>query len=325
MPKQIAKPVSAEDVLRNAGIALKRIQDVPPKVVREVMRQTHTFHNMRSIELPEATIRASLKQALLCDLLVTRVGYCGPTAGHYIPRPEGSLDHILIHCVRGEGWLEMNGRRWTAGPDTVVCIPAEVPHTYGANEYNPWSIYWLHLAGANVPGLFRFLGIDGHNPLLYVPHGNEVLGAFEGVWAANNVVHTWENLVQGSLRASYYASLLQNLQRAPDPRNRAREDAIRQSLVFMQENLGAESSLVQLAELAGMSVTRYAVNFRKLTGCSPIEYFNRLKIQKACELLRFSQKSVAEIGEELGFADQYYFSHAFKKVTGLSPANFRRK
>ena len=57
---------------------------------------------------------------------------------------------------------------------------------------------------------------------------------------------------------------------------------------------------------------------------SPVEYFNRLKMQRACELLRFSTKGVKEIGRELGFEDPYYVSHAFKKLTGVSPATFRK-
>ena len=324
MPRKSPKLVAPEDHLRKAGIAFKRIEDVPADVVREVMRHTHTFSNMRSIELPAATIRDSLKQPLLSDLLVTRVGYSGPTAGHYIPRPEGSLDHILIHCVRGEGWLEMAGQRHKAGPDTVVCIPAQAPHSYGADLRNPWSIYWLHLTGDRAAGLFQFLGVDLEKPLIYVPHGSEVLSAFEGVWAAMNAVHTWEKLAQASLRAGFYVAMLQHFQRARDPRNRASEAAVRQSINFMQNNLGAESSLVELAELAGMSVSRYTSCFRKVTDCSPVEYFNRLKMQKACSLLRFSDTNIADISRELGFPDPYYFSHAFKKITGLSPANFRK-
>ena len=149
MRKKPSSLVSAEDVLRGAGVAFERLEDVPAKVVREVMR--HNFANMRSIELSASIIVASLKQPLLGDLLVTRVGYSGPSAGHYIPRPEGSLDHILIHSVHGAGWLEMGEKRWKIDPDTVVCIPAGVPHCYGADPADPWSIYWLHLTGTQAP------------------------------------------------------------------------------------------------------------------------------------------------------------------------------
>jgi AraC-like DNA-binding protein len=323
MRTKTSKSVSPEDLLRKAGIAFDRLEDVPPEVIREVNR--HDFANMRSLELPSSIIVPSLKQSVLRDLLVTRIGYAGPVSGHYIPRPEGSLDHILHHCVRGEGWLEMAGQRWKAGPDTVVCIPASEPHSYGADLRDPWSIYWLHLTGAWMAELFQFLGVGRDNPLIYLPHSAEVLSAFEAVWAAMKAVHTRENLLKASLHAACYLALVQHLQRAKDPRNRASESAIRQSIAFMTNNLGSDVSLTELAQLADMSTVRYTTSFRRVTGCSPVEYFNRLKMQKACELLRFSKKAVAEIGRQLGFEDPYYFSHAFKKLNGVSPANFRKR
>ena len=164
MRKKSSKLISPEDVLHQAGVVFDRLEDVPAKVVREAMRH-QTSPTCASIELPpREPFSLRCEQPLLSDLLVTRVGYSGPTAGHYIPRPEGSLDHILIHCVRGEGWLEMAGTRWKAGPDTMVCIPAGVPHSYGADLRDPWSIYWLHLTGSRVPALFEFLGVAGSSP-----------------------------------------------------------------------------------------------------------------------------------------------------------------
>jgi transcriptional regulator GlxA family with amidase domain len=190
---------------------------------------------------------------------------------------------------------------------------------------NPWSVYWLHLTGSRLEYYLRFLGVSTDKYVFHLPHSSEILSAFEGVWAAMKSVHTWENLVQASLRAAYYLALMRQTQRSRDPRVNATEEAVRGSITFMQNNLGSESSLTELAELAGLSVTHYASCFRKLTDCSPVEYFNRLKMQKACELLRFSEKSVGTIAHELGFPDQYYFSHAFKKHAGLSPANFRKQ
>jgi AraC family transcriptional regulator, arabinose operon regulatory protein len=324
MPRRTSKPVTADDRLRRAGIVFDRLEDLPAEVVREGMRHCG-IPNMRSIELAGETIRRSLNEPLLGDLLVTRVGFHGPAAGHYIPRPQGSLDHIVIHNVAGEGWLEIAGKRWKVEPNSVVCIPPGVPHAYGAATVDPWSVYWLHLTGNCAGHYYRLLGVSSEQYLFHLPHGSEILSAFEGVWAAMNVVHTWENLVQASIRAAHYIGLVRQFQRARDPRLHATEEAVRRSIAFMQNNLGAESSLMELAELAGLSVTSYTTAFRKLTDCSPVEYFNRLKMQKACELLRFSKESVAQIANELGYPDPYYFSHAFKKSTGLSPVNFRKR
>lgn len=108
-----------------------------------------------------------------------------------------------------------------------------------------------------------------------VPHVPELLEAFEAIWAAMKAVHTPENLVQASIRETFFLGLLRHFSRSGDPRGRASENAIRKSIVFMNNNRGVNTSLEELAKLAGMAVRGYTEFFRKTTDCSPREYFNR--------------------------------------------------
>ncbi|MGL6221188.1 MAG: helix-turn-helix domain-containing protein, partial [Lacrimispora sphenoides] len=64
--------------------------------------------------------------------------------------------------------------------------------------------------------------------------------------------------------------------------------------------------------------------FKKYKGTSPIEYFTKLKIEKAKELMiQFPDLSLRKISESLGFNDVYYFSKVFKKITGIAPSEMR--
>ena len=64
-------------------------------------------------------------------------------------------------------------------------------------------------------------------------------------------------------------------------------------------------------------------NFRKETGVSPIHYYIRLKIQKACEYIELSDLKLSEIATRLGFEDASYFSRIFTHVMGISPSRYR--
>ena len=55
----------------------------------------------------------------------------------------------------------------------------------------------------------------------------------------------------------------------------------------------------------------------------PIEYFLRLKIQKATQLLSLTGLSIKEVAASIGISDPYYFSRLFKKMTGSSPSAYR--
>ena len=65
--------------------------------------------------------------------------------------------------------------------------------------------------------------------------------------------------------------------------------------------------------------------FKDRTGFAPIDYFLHMKVQKATQLLDFTEKTVKEIAAELGFDDPYYFSRLFKKIMSYSPTEFRHQ
>jgi transcriptional regulator GlxA family with amidase domain len=96
------------------------------------------------------------------------------------------------------------------------------------------------------------------------------------------------------------------------------------TLDYMSHNLDQSLSLQDLADHANLSKSHFARCFKEQTGFSPIDYFIHLKVQHAAMLLTFTDKTVREIGAEVGFDDPYYFSRTFKKILGLSPAHFRQ-
>jgi YesN/AraC family two-component response regulator len=54
-----------------------------------------------------------------------------------------------------------------------------------------------------------------------------------------------------------------------------------------------------------------------------MEYFNQLKIQKACQYLLYTELRIQEIADKLGIADPFYFSRMFSKLMGMSPQQYR--
>ena len=279
---------------------------------------------MRSIILPQPLIRDSLRQPLLRDLLVTRIGYCRRAAGHYIPRPEGSLDHILHYCVAGKGWLRMAGQEWIISPDTMSFLPRGEPHSYGADTRQPWSIYWIHFTGRQAADFFDVLRVTANNPLVHLPATPEILTAFAQIEAPMTEVHTRPHLVLASTALARLLGLIQARHSALADSDRSDEENVQASIAFMKAHLTRPVFLSELANVARMSVSRYELVFAKRTGCSPITFFNRMRIQQACRLLNETPRPLKTIAAELGFDDPYYFSRLFRKVTGSSPTGFRQ-
>ena len=102
-------------------------------------------------------------------------------------------------------------------------------------------------------------------------------------------------------------------------------DTVNVSIVFMQKHIDEMLTLTAMAEWVNLSGSHFSFVFRKKTGFSPIEYFNHLKVQKACQYLLFTDLRVKEIADKLGIEDPYYFSRMFTKLMGMSPATYRTK
>lgn len=80
-----------------------------------------------------------------------------------------------------------------------------------------------------------------------------------------------------------------------------------------------------LSAIAKVSGSHFYLLFKSATGYGPHEFFIRLRMRRACELLRDQNLSVKQAAARLGYDDQFYFSRRFKAVVGLAPNNYRKR
>ena len=93
---------------------------------------------------------------------------------------------------------------------------------------------------------------------------------------------------------------------------------------FMEENLGENFTLDELAKAVGVSRFHFSRLFRVSTGQSPMGYLLCLRIERAREMLLQGDRKICEIAMALGFFDQSHFSRAFRRMTGVSPGEYVR-
>lgn len=104
-----------------------------------------------------------------------------------------------------------------------------------------------------------------------------------------------------------------------------RAQPVRNVILFIQKNIEKNFCVNELASLAGMSRSTFIRNFNKLTGKRIIEYIVDFKIRSACSILQADPDvKIKEVAQSLGFCDEYYFSNVFKKLTGVSPLEYKK-
>ena len=98
-----------------------------------------------------------------------------------------------------------------------------------------------------------------------------------------------------------------------------------ESLVaFVEENLGNNIGLVELAAVAGYSANHFARLFKRAFGVSPHQYVLERRVERAKAILRDPRRSLAEVALECGFGSQAHFNTAFKAKAGITPGAYRK-
>lgn len=94
---------------------------------------------------------------------------------------------------------------------------------------------------------------------------------------------------------------------------------------YVQENLRSPISIEKLAAAIYISRTHLAARFKRESGMTLTEFILKEKTEEAKRLLMYTDKSLASIGQHLGFSSQSHFTKAFKKYAGKTPRAFREE
>lgn len=112
---------------------------------------------------------------------------------------------------------------------------------------------------------------------------------------------------------------------AANPRELEAYNRIRSSIRMMYEEYQDQLSLDQIASCSNMSASYFCSFFKKVMNMSTFEYLSIVRINRACIMLRTSERPIVDICLDCGFDNLSNFNHAFKKIIGVSPRDYRKR
>ncbi|TFE28609.1 helix-turn-helix domain-containing protein [Cohnella luojiensis] len=281
------------------------------------------FEEEKLFVLPPHMAAELSRFPLTRDLYVSDIGFFPRARHHYRERKEGCESHIFIYCSDGEGWVESEGTLSILRERQLAVIPAGVPHRYGASTAAPWSIYWFHLQGEQVLDYIRLYNLDSGPLSLPAGAYGEMVEGFDKCYGLlSDKPYSLPVQVLVSRTIGQMLGTI-GLRAGGSAIDRKREQDLERAIRYMNERLTSAIKLSDVATYAGLSKQHLIYLFNQETGMPPIEYFLRLKMQKAGQLLSLTGMTVKEIAAYVGNPDPYYFSRLFKKIMGMSPTEYR--
>jgi transcriptional regulator GlxA family with amidase domain len=245
----------------------------------------------------------------------------------------------------------------------LIIIPAldgEMPKTLENNKaFIPWIIH-QYKAGAEVAslcvGAFLLAStglISGRSCATHWMAANDFRRMFPDVNLVEDRIITDENGIYSSGGAFSYLNLILYLvekyagrdvavfmskafqidieRRSQSPfvifhgQKEHEDEAIKNAQEFIEKNVGDRLTVDQLASMFAIGRRNLERRFKKATSNTVVEYIQRVKIEAAKMSLETSRENVNEVMYKVGYNDTKAFRTTFKKITGLSPIEYRNK
>lgn len=224
---------------------------------------------------------------------------------------------IIEYVFRGEGTLNIDGRKLDIKTDDIYILPAKISHEYIADSNNPWAKYFINLAG----NLANSLLVDFSLNNKYVFSAPSLKPLFKEIMKVS--FSDIPEVDKQSRVISLYFEILYKLSVLNKEAGKSNEAVLMKK--YLDEN---RDRLVTNGELANHIYRSpdYSLKlFKREYGTTPYDYQINNKLNVAASLLQNTKKSVSEISEFVGYQNPHYFTSLFKAKMGMTPTQYRKK
>ena len=218
----------------------------------------------------------------------------------------------MVIKYEGETIYTSNGKNFLSDFNHVVVLPKGCSYDWCCTK----------------PGHFCIIEFESEStypePVSFpVKNGEKILRMFKDLESKRNLRHSM-NLPE-SIRDTY--SILLLLTNAAPERYipTEKQKKIAPAMDYISQHYNTEITNDLLAELTGFSNVYFRKLFTELMGVSPITYVQKLRIEKAKEMLKSDYSTLSDVAQTLGYSSIYDFSRAFKKHMGISPSKYAQR
>lgn len=252
-------------------------------------------------------------------------GHFREKEGYAVYRPTGTGDWLMVYTIRGRGRFGYGTGELIAEPADLVILRPGTLHDYGVEStLKRWEMLWSHfqprsawrewLAWPEVaPGLMRL-------QLQKTALRDQVMHRFE---AAHGLARGASRLRDELAMNAIEEILLWCDEVNPRSQETNVDPRVREAMEYACQHLADKLSLNDLADAAGLSLSRMAHLFREQVGLTPQQFIEQQRLARACQLLQLTGKSIKQISAEVGFESPFYFTLRFKRAIGKSPKKWR--
>lgn len=274
----------------------------------------------RILYTPSAFARSAL-------LHLQEIGALSALTPHTSKR-SGLSSYLFFIVVSGSGRLEYNGHKYDLQSGSCVFIDCELPYSHTTDADDLWSLKWVHFSGPSMASVYGKYIERGGQPVFSLKAGAE-FDKISALWSSLMFAAGSDDYMRdmkiNELLSGLILCIMEQSWHPEERRKAPKRAAVREVREYLDTNYRERITLDDLSRIHFIDKYYLAKSFRAEYGQTITAYINNLRITKAKQLLRFTNKTVEEIGEEVGIDNPAYFSRVFKEIEGTGPKKYREQ
>lgn len=247
--------------------------------------------------------------------------WCGP---EYYTTREGFASYLIKLTLDGCGLLNYQGQQYPVPPGHLLWIDCRKRQSYRTHpEYGSWHTVWIHFYGSNAQFYYdMFTKQNGGCPVAALPGNSPVFTLLPALLRQDNSGSNQQktDLESANLLSQLISECTLSSMVSGHP------DDIPQTIqavrLYLMRNFREKITLEDLGSQFNLNPFYLQKQFKRYIGQSPSEYVIFLRMNRAKDLMRSSNKSISEIAREVGIPNLGYFTRQFKQQEGMTPQEY---
>ena len=268
----------------------------------------------RVLYTPSAFARTSL-------LHLQEIGELQALAPHTSSR-SNLQSYLFFTVLSGSGELIYDGKKYDLKKGNMVFIDCRKPYSH-TTDLNLWSLRWCHFYGPTLSFVYEKYVERGGRPTFRPEETAPFLSTLDSLYKlASGSDYIRDMRINEELNR--LCTLLMEQSWHPEEASKApKKLSVAEVKEYLEQHYAEKITLDELSKQFFINKYYLTRVFKEQFGQSITAYLTSLRITHAKQLLRFSEKSVEEIGLECGLGQLHYFSRVFKEVEGVPPSIYR--
>ena len=268
-----------------------------------------------SIDCKQRILDSSI-EAQLHHLNVLQLGYADAVDAFTIYRPNPEF-HMMLFTTDGLGFLEVENQHFRLEPGSLMVVPAGIANGFSIGK-DHWSLSWMMLPPTSQNRFTKLnkasIHISEYGTLLR--HNIESLAIAFRSNSLNDqplqrmLIEQCQHIIRQSVDQSAIANNMQM--------------RLQHLTMVLTKQLHKPWTIEQMAERMHCSAPHLYRISQQWLQQTPMQHLQQLRLERAKQLLQFSENTMAQIAELVGFADLANFSRRFKVLAGQTPSQYRK-